>query len=75
MTKNNNPAKDVLWPSDPNILVRVVFLYVGQGSSTLILAAVSNDIICGAYFFTTKDTKKAIDSFWTNIRYGSGFKL
>ncbi len=39
MTKNNNPAKDVLWPSDPNILVRVVFLYVGQGSSTLILAA------------------------------------
>ena len=21
MTKNNNPANDVLWPSDPNIIV------------------------------------------------------
>jgi beta-lactamase superfamily II metal-dependent hydrolase len=34
-----NVARDLIWPSDPNVLVRVVFLYVGQGSSTLILAA------------------------------------
>ena len=30
-------AKNLLWPSDPRILVRFVFLYVGQGSSTIVL--------------------------------------
>ena len=30
-------AKDLLWPTDPKILVRFVFLYVGQGSSTIVL--------------------------------------
>jgi competence protein ComEC len=30
-------ARDLLWPTDPNILVRFVFLYVGQGSSTIVL--------------------------------------
>ncbi|RUL84613.1 ComEC/Rec2 family competence protein [Tautonia sociabilis] len=34
-----NIAKEVIWPKDPNILVRVVFLHVGQGSSTIVLAA------------------------------------
>ncbi|MDP9471864.1 MAG: competence protein ComEC [Chloroflexota bacterium] len=34
-----NVARDLLWPTDPEILVRVVFLYVGQGSSTLLLCA------------------------------------
>jgi len=32
-----NKAKEILWPSDANILVRFVWLYVGQGSSTIIL--------------------------------------
>ena len=31
-----NVARDLLWPKDSDILVRVVFLYVGQGSSTLV---------------------------------------
>lgn len=30
-------AHDVIWPSDTNILVRVVFLYVGQGDSAVVL--------------------------------------
>jgi len=30
-------ARDLLWPTDPKILVRFVFLYVGQGSSTIVL--------------------------------------
>lgn len=30
-------AKELLWPSDSNILIRFVWLYVGQGSSTIIL--------------------------------------
>lgn len=38
MSKKNT-ARDVLWPTDPDILVRVVFLYVGQGSSILLLVA------------------------------------
>lgn len=37
-------ARDLLWPTDSNLLARLVFLYVGQGSSTVIL--VSNG---GAY--------------------------
>lgn len=32
-------ARDLLWPSDSDILVRIVFLYVGQGESTIVLAA------------------------------------
>lgn len=32
-----NTARRIIWPTDPTILVRAVFLYVGQGSSTLIL--------------------------------------
>ncbi len=34
-----NVARDVIWLKDPSILLRVVFLHVGQGSSTIILAA------------------------------------
>ena len=34
-----NVARDVIWPIDSNILVRAVFLHVGQGSSTVLLAA------------------------------------
>lgn len=34
-----NVARDLLWPTDPNILVRAVFLYVGQGSSTIVFIA------------------------------------
>jgi beta-lactamase superfamily II metal-dependent hydrolase len=34
-----NVAQDVIWPKDPNILVRVVFLHVGQGSSTIVLVS------------------------------------
>jgi len=33
-----NKARELLWPTDNNVLVRLVFLYVGQGSSTIILA-------------------------------------
>jgi len=36
---SSNVAKEVLWPKDSNILVRAVFLYVGEGSSTIILFA------------------------------------
>ncbi len=32
-------AREVLWPSDEEIIVRVAFLYVGQGESTIVLAA------------------------------------
>lgn len=32
-----NTARSVLWPTDPRILARVCFLYVGQGSSILLL--------------------------------------
>ena len=32
----NNVARDVLWPNDKNILVRVAFLYVGQGHSAIV---------------------------------------
>ena len=34
---NMSKAKDLLWPTDPKILVRFTFLYVGQGSSTIVL--------------------------------------
>lgn len=34
-----NTAKDVIWPTDPDILVRVVILHVGQGNSAVVLAA------------------------------------
>lgn len=34
----SNPARDLLWPTDPHILLRVVMLYVGQGTSNIILA-------------------------------------
>lgn len=34
-----NIAKDLLWPKDKDIIVRIVFLYVGQGDSTIVLAA------------------------------------
>lgn len=30
-------ARDVLWPTDPKVLVRVCFLYVGQGSSIVVI--------------------------------------
>lgn len=33
---NQNVARTVLWPTDTRILVRVVFLYVGQGSSAIV---------------------------------------
>lgn len=33
----DNKARQILWPSDPTILVRGVSLYVGQGTSTVIL--------------------------------------
>lgn len=32
-------ARDIIWPSDTDILVRVVFLHVGQGSSAIVLIA------------------------------------
>lgn len=30
-------ARDVLWPTDPKVLARVCFLYVGQGSSIVVI--------------------------------------
>lgn len=35
----NTPARELLWPTDADILVRVVFLYVGQGTSTVVIVA------------------------------------
>lgn len=35
----NATARELLWPTDTDILVRVVFLYVGQGTSTVIIVA------------------------------------
>lgn len=32
-----NKARELLWPAESTILVRFVFLYVGQGSSTILL--------------------------------------
>lgn len=34
-----NIAYDLIWPTNSDILLRVVFLYVGQGHSTIVLAA------------------------------------
>jgi len=34
-----NIARDIIWPPDTDILVRVVFLHVGQGSSAIVLIA------------------------------------
>ncbi len=37
---STNTARDILWPADGSgILARVAFLYVGQGSSIIVLAA------------------------------------
>lgn len=33
----DNKARQILWPTDPRILLRCVSLYVGQGTSTLLL--------------------------------------
>jgi beta-lactamase superfamily II metal-dependent hydrolase len=33
----SNTARNILWPTDTRVLVRVAFLYVGQGSSILVL--------------------------------------
>jgi beta-lactamase superfamily II metal-dependent hydrolase len=38
----SNVAREVLLPSDPSLLLRVAFLYVGQGASTIILIADGN---------------------------------
>jgi len=32
-------AREIIWPRDNDILVRVVFLYVGQGASAIVLGA------------------------------------
>ena len=37
----DSTARRIIWPEDDNILIRAVFLYVGQGSSTLLL--IKND--------------------------------
>lgn len=37
-----NVARSVIWPQNTDTLVRAVFLYVGQGESTIILAADGN---------------------------------
>jgi competence protein ComEC len=34
-----NIARELIWPSDSNVLVRMVFLHVGQGESTIVLVA------------------------------------
>jgi len=41
-----NIARDRIWPADPNILVRVVILYVGQGSSAIVLVADGSTYKC-----------------------------
>jgi competence protein ComEC len=35
----SNVAREILAPRDPNLLLRVAMLYVGQGASTIIMAA------------------------------------
>jgi len=39
-------ARDVIWPTDAEVLVRVVFLHVGQGDSTVVLAAEGETYKC-----------------------------
>jgi competence protein ComEC len=36
---NETTARQILWPDDPEILVRVAFLYVGQGASAVVFVA------------------------------------
>lgn len=36
-------ARKLLWPADREVLVRVAFLYVGQGTSTVVLVADGDD--------------------------------
>lgn len=40
---SKNVAKDVLWPTDPKILVRVAMLYVGQGDSSIVFMKDGSD--------------------------------
>jgi competence protein ComEC len=57
-----NIAKDTIWPEDSNILVRTVFLHVGQGSSAVVFVA-DND----AYLVLLVDTNKDAKSGGINV--------
>jgi beta-lactamase superfamily II metal-dependent hydrolase len=43
VSEKENVARKAIWPTNKNILVRVVFLYVGQGSSAVVFAADGDD--------------------------------
>ena len=38
----SNIARNIIWPLNTNILVRVVILHVGQGASAIVLMADGN---------------------------------
>jgi beta-lactamase superfamily II metal-dependent hydrolase len=42
---NDDKARKAIWPNNQNILVRVVFLYVGQGSSAVVFIANGADYL------------------------------
>jgi beta-lactamase superfamily II metal-dependent hydrolase len=42
---NDNLARKAIWPNNQNILVRVVFLYVGQGSTAVVFIAHGNSYL------------------------------
>ncbi len=56
----SNVAKDRLWPNDPNILLRVAVLHVGQGNSAIVFAADGS-----TYKTMLVDTN--LDSKWDGI--------
>ena len=40
-----NVARDILWPKDREILLQITFLWVGQGTSTIVLAVNGDDYL------------------------------
>ncbi len=60
--RTKNVAKDTIWPSNSNILVRTVFLHVGQGSSAVVFIADGD-----SYLVLLVDTNKDAKSGGINV--------
>jgi len=58
---NTSTARTLLWPADGNILLRVVFLYVGQGTSTLAIVADGGDYRVLLIDINRDDERNGID--------------
>lgn len=57
MANTNNVAREVLWPTNASILIRLAFLYVGQGESTVVIAAHGNGLYKASLVDINSDRK------------------